>query len=193
MQMLEAAASVIAERGMADTRISDIAERVGVSPALVLYYFGSKDELLGEALVNKDQQFIEVVTKAMAPEPSPARKLVILIEASCPTRTDGKAIDDEYVLWIEAWARSRHDEGLAASRRAMDERWRQAIADVVREGQESGEFDGDVDPDDFSLNLSALLDGLAIQVVLGDDHVSPEDMRRLCLLNAGSRLGVQLV
>ncbi len=42
-QMLSAALDVISERGFADTRIADIAERIGISPALVIYYFKTKD------------------------------------------------------------------------------------------------------------------------------------------------------
>src|SRR5216683_412472 len=49
-QMLRAALDVISERGFADTRIADIAERIGISPALVIYYFKTKDQLLTEAI-----------------------------------------------------------------------------------------------------------------------------------------------
>jgi len=49
-QMLRAALDVITERGFADTRIADIAERIGISPALVIYYFKTKDQLLTEAI-----------------------------------------------------------------------------------------------------------------------------------------------
>src|SRR5215468_12181456 len=49
-QMLHAALEVISERGFADTRIADIAERIGISPALVIYYFKTKDQLLTEAI-----------------------------------------------------------------------------------------------------------------------------------------------
>ena len=49
-QMLAAAAQLIAERGFSETRIADVARRVGASPALVIYYFGTKDSLLTEAL-----------------------------------------------------------------------------------------------------------------------------------------------
>ncbi|MGZ8597840.1 MAG: helix-turn-helix domain-containing protein, partial [Actinomycetota bacterium] len=38
-EILEAAARVITDRGLAETRIQDIAERCGVSPGLILYYF----------------------------------------------------------------------------------------------------------------------------------------------------------
>ena len=48
--MLAAAAQLIAERGFSETRIADVADRVGASPALVIYYFGTKDSLLTAAL-----------------------------------------------------------------------------------------------------------------------------------------------
>src|SRR3989304_2101493 len=44
-------------RGLAETRISDIAEQAGVSPGLILYYFDSKDRLLSEALTYANDQF----------------------------------------------------------------------------------------------------------------------------------------
>ena len=48
--MLQAALEVIVERGYADTRIADVAERSGTSPALVIYYFKTRDQLLTEAI-----------------------------------------------------------------------------------------------------------------------------------------------
>ena len=55
--MLEAAAEVIGERGLCETRIADVAERAGLSPALVVYYFGSKEKLLTEALAYAEDLF----------------------------------------------------------------------------------------------------------------------------------------
>lgn len=190
-QILEAAADVIADRGMAEARLADIAGRIGVSPALILYYFATKDILLGEALAMRDLQFIESVTAAMADQDSPTERLVTLIEASCPSGSD-QAIDDEYVLWIEMWSRARHDSNLAKVRREMDVRWRETISAVIASGQKTGEFSSAVQPDEIALRLSALIDGLAIQVVLGDDHVDTNEMRRLCLAVAGETLGVRL-
>ncbi len=182
---------VIAQRGLADARVADIAERIDVSPALILYYFESKDVLLGEALAHKDRQFFDSVEAAMVDEPSPVRRLALLIEASCPTGGNGVGIDDEYVLWIEAWARARHDKDLAQARAEMDTRWRTTIADVVAEGQLAGKFDAAVPTDEFALKLAALIDGLAIQVLLGDE-IRPGDMRRMCLDAAAADLGFTL-
>ena len=50
VQMLRAAAELVCERGFSETRISDVAKRAGVSSALVIYYFGTRDRLLVDAL-----------------------------------------------------------------------------------------------------------------------------------------------
>ena len=64
--MLAAAAQLIAERGFSDTRIADVAARVGASPALVIYYFGTKDSLLTEALRFSERAFYVNVESLLA-------------------------------------------------------------------------------------------------------------------------------
>ena len=49
-QILAAAGEVISERGIAATRIADVAVRAGTSPPAVLYWFDDRDKLLNEAL-----------------------------------------------------------------------------------------------------------------------------------------------
>jgi len=58
----------------------------------------------------------------------------------------------------------------------------------VRSGQEAGEFDRSVDVEEFSLRMAAVIDGLAIQVVLGDPEVSPARMFELCMRAASNEL-----
>ena len=72
-QMLVAAAHLIAERGFSDTRIADVAERVGASPALVIYYFGTKDSLLTEALRWSERSFYAGVEEMLQETPRAAR------------------------------------------------------------------------------------------------------------------------
>ena len=62
----------------------------------------------------------------------------------------------------------------------------------MREGQKDGEFSAGVDPDDFALTLSGLLDGLGVQVTLGQPDVTPERMVSRCLTLASSELGCDL-
>ena len=45
--------------------------------------------------------------------------------------------------------------------------WRDRIAEVIRAGQELGEFEGD-DGGDAAAILASLMDGFAVRVTLGD-------------------------
>ncbi len=96
---------------------------------------------------------------------------------------------NDYTLWMEIWVRARRDPTVRRSYFRLDRRQRGLIADIVREGQEAGEFSVDVDPDEFALVLSGLLDGLGVQVTLGQPDVSPARMVDRCLTLASSELG----
>jgi hypothetical protein len=140
-----------------------------------------------EALAHEEEKFFADVEGRMAALPSAQERLMVVIDASCPNVSE--ANDVEYVLWLEIWTRSRHDPELAEARRVMDQQWRHLIQTVVESGQESGEFSPLVDAGDFSLRLAALIDGLAVQVVLGDPEVSTERMKRVCTTMAATELG----
>ena len=65
------------------------------------------------------------------------------------------------------------------------------IADIVRTGQQSGEFPVDDPAEDLALRLGALIDGLAVQVLMNDADVTPERMRDVCLEVAARELGFE--
>jgi AcrR family transcriptional regulator len=177
-EILAATSATIANRGLCETRIADIADHIGASPALILYYFPSKAALVTEALVYQDQVFHETVKGELENAGSAAAKLSILIEASCPKTARHSGEPDGWLLWPAAWEMSRHDPSLAAARARLDESWRAQIASIVQEGIGAGEF-SDVDASDFAIQLAALLDGLAIEVMLGDPTVDAARMRKL--------------
>ncbi len=144
-QILKAAVQVIAEKGLCDTGIKDVADQAGTSPALVIYYFGKKDVLLAEALSFADEQFYAQTAGAVAELASARDRLVELVRCSCSV---GEAEDDfdEWVLWLDLWARAPRDPDVARDRAAMDRRWRTTIGEIIRAGQANGEIAGvDVD------------------------------------------------
>jgi len=191
-QILEAAVDVIGARGLADTRISDIAERTGTSAGLIVYYFGSKDRLLAEALTFSEERFYTATAEELKDIPTAPAQLRRLIELSCAANGDGRRGIDEWLLWIDMWSRALRDPDVAGDRAALDRRWRETIADIVRRGVAAGEF-RDVDADEFALRLASLVDGLAIQVVLADPDVTAERMLAVCLGMAESELGAGAV
>jgi len=190
-EILDAAARVITERGLAETRISDVAEAAGVSPGLILYYFESKDRLLSEALTYANDQFFLRMSRETRRIPSAKEQLRHLIDLSVPGYQPEYGKLDEWALWIEVWVRALRDPQMAKDREVLDQRWRQSIADIVRAGQASGEF-GPGDAEEVALRLGSLIDGLAIQVIMNDSQVSPERMHRACMEVAASLIGFEL-
>jgi hypothetical protein len=131
--------------------------------------------LLTEALIHQDQLFYENVREELESAETAEDKLIVLIEASCPQPRGSNDDIDGWLIWPATWEMSRLDPTLAAARARLDEAWRLQIASIVDGGIASGEFQR-VDSADFSIQLAALLDGLAIEVMLGDPTV---DARRM--------------
>jgi AcrR family transcriptional regulator len=174
IQMLRAAAGLICERGFSETRIADVAKRAGVSSALVIYYFGTRDRLLVDALRYSEESFYEAAEKMLAEVPSLRERLSLLIRWTCvPEGTGAGEIPGAWGLWFDLWAQAfRHDE-VKAGRIELDARWRRMIVDTLKVA-DSAELDTKVDATMFALEFAALLDGLSIQVALEDPEVDAE-------------------
>jgi AcrR family transcriptional regulator len=169
LQMLQAALAVISERGYAETRIADVAERAGVSPALVIYYFKTKDQLLTEAIRYYDDTWFEIGESRIASLPTAAARLEEFVAMACLADSDPRPTA-ACQLWLDFWAQAARNDAVAGVRRKSDERLRDTIAALVREGQAAGEF-REIDASSFAVYLSALLDGLTVQIALDDPIV----------------------
>jgi AcrR family transcriptional regulator len=186
-QMLRAALEVIVERGYADTRIADVAERTGTSPALVIYYFKTRDQLLTEAIRYSEDSWYAEGMRRMDQIPTAAGRLTELVAMTCLPGTNPEP-RSWWLLWLDLWALAPRNPGVAAVREKSDERWRDTIRSIVLAGQEAGEF-APVDADDFALALSAFLDGLAVQIALEDPQVPPRHAFELAMRFAQAQLG----
>lgn len=186
-QMLEAAAELIAERGFAQTRIADVAARVGASPALVIYYFGTKDRLLTEALRYFEDTFYTTVEEMLARTPALRQRLERLVGLTCiPHGAD--EVPGAWGLWFDLWAQAFRHPQVELDRIELDQRWRALIERVVEDGVRAEEIDK-VDAEDFAVTFSALLDGLSIQVALKDPVVDPYRAGRVAMRFAARELG----
>jgi len=170
IEMLHAAAELICERGFGDTRIADVAKRAGVSSALVIYYFGTRDRLLVDALRHSEESFYEAAEQMMTEVTSLRERLSLLIKWTCVPSAVNE-IPGAWGLWFDLWAQAfRHDE-VKAGRVELDARWRRMIVDAIRSAEASSELDIEIDARMFALEFAALLDGLSIQVALEDPEV----------------------
>lgn len=177
-RVLKAAVAAICERGLADTRVSDIAGRAGISPGNVMYYFATLEDILIEALQFANDGFLNDALHDAAAKPTARSRLLRLVELGMPS---DPALDphSQWLLWLDVWARSPRNPTVDAHRRELEGRWITAYSDIVREGQAAGEFRV-CDADDFAVRLSALIDGLGKAVVLGDEWMTLSRMLEIC-------------
>ena len=188
VQMLRAAAELICERGFGETRIADVARRADASSALVIYYFGTRERLLVDALRYSEQNFYDAAEKMLAEVASVRERLSLLIRWTCVPENAGD-VPGSWGLWFDLWAQAfRHPE-VKQDRVELDGRWRAMIVDVVKAGQAAGDI-GKVDVRSFAVTFAALLDGLSIQVALGDPEVTPDSAYATAMHFAERELGL---
>lgn len=185
--VLQAALDVIVERGLANTRMTDIAKGAGMSPGHILYYFESKDDLLMELLRWTDDQLLHQAASDFEQLPSYADRLRRLTELASPKGPS----DPPWILWLEVWSLSPHDEHIGHGHEDLDRRWVAMLTDLVRSGHEAGEF-SDVDPEDFATRYGAMMDGLAIKVVAGINGMTTERLLEACNAMVVRELGVRV-
>ena len=189
-QMLAAAATLIAERGFSDTRIADVAERVGASPALVIYYFGTKDSLLTEALRWSERSFYTATEEMLRTTTKLRERLRTLVEWTLIPEKQATLTGD-WGLWFDLWAQAFRHPAVKKDRAELDAQWRDLIARVVRAGIDSGEI-AEIDVETFAIMWGSLLDGLVVQVALDDPVVTVERARQVALDVASKELGLAL-
>jgi AcrR family transcriptional regulator len=187
-QMLAAAATLIAERGFHDTRIADVAKRVGASPALVIYYFGTKDSLLTEALRWSERSFYAATEQMLRSTDKLRDRLEILVEWTL-VADKNESVNGDWGLWFDLWAQAfRHPE-VKKDRAQLDAQWRDLIARIVQDAVDAGEI-ADLDVASFAILWASLLDGLTVQVSLQDPVVTLPLARKIALDLAYKELGI---
>ncbi|MCY0959869.1 TetR/AcrR family transcriptional regulator [Streptomyces sp. H27-H5] len=162
-RMLEEAMAAIAEDGLATLTMSALAERLGTSGGHILYYFGSKDRLLLEALRWSETQLTAERTELLGRRLTAHRKLALFVELYLPRGPR----DPRWTLWIELWARTPSNEPLQAAQREIDDGWQRDLEALLDKGVRQGRFAADLDVPARASELLALLDGLSTRVVLG--------------------------
>ncbi|MET9342706.1 TetR/AcrR family transcriptional regulator [Nonomuraea sp. NPDC003804] len=161
-QVLEAAMAAIAEHGLADLTMAGLARRLGTSGGHILYYFGSKDQVLVETLRWSEERLAprraEIVERA-----APAGdRLAGYIDLYLPSGT----ADPRWLLWVDVWSRTLAVPELRETQAELDRRWHEDLVRVVDDGVRAGEFVA-TDAEAFSVRLRAMLDGFSTQIVIG--------------------------
>lgn len=170
-ELLRAAIEQIEARGVAAVRIADVASALGVSNALVLYHFSTKEQLVADAFALAAQDDLAHLRKLLGRRTTAVRRLRAAVRWYAPT---GEA--KGWRLWIEGWAVALREPALREVGQTLDRQWKTALAEVIAEGVAAGEFQC-ADPAAAALRMTALLDGLAVQMTSYEGALSRSRMQ----------------
>jgi AcrR family transcriptional regulator len=159
-QILAAAVDEVQSRGFGATRVGDVAEALGVSPALVFYHFETKDRLLAAALRQAVERDLARLDATVARARTPVARVRGILRLYAP---QGAA--PGWTLWVDAWAEALRSNEMREVARELDLRWKETLAEAIRAGNSDKTFRC-ADADATAWRLTAMLDGLAVQVTV---------------------------
>lgn len=184
-----AACRAFAARGPSATRISDIAREAGVSSAIIHYYYKSKDEVLLAALQWANEHTSRQLLDLHETTSGPVELLRKALELAVPSEG---VLRDEYLLWIETWARVRLQPKLLAECVTMSARWTGFLEGVIEEGERAGAFRPVVPAAELAQRLVALSDGLAYRSAIGYTGMHVQRVSELLRAFAAEQVGISM-
>jgi AcrR family transcriptional regulator len=156
-RLLDAAAHVFAQKGYSGTRILDVVAEAGLSTGAVYGRFGSKNELLREAVCSR--------SAARAPsEIAGASKVADLLVRGALQSTP---LSDPEAMQLEAFVAARREPEVARAIAEAEELVRERAQPLLRAALEDGTVAGDIDPDAFVYFIRTVRLGLMLQRAAG--------------------------
>jgi len=171
--IVEAARSVIADRGLFATTMRDIAAASEVSLGTVTYHFRGIAEILAEVLDGEMDAFYAPLIATAFAQPDGRAALGALIDgflASSPRA------GQHWVLWLDFWALSAHDGGYARRQAVFYQRWQRDVEAVF----ECGVADGSLRVEAIGeavAEFMAVFDGMASKAYLPGAGIRPAEAR----------------
>ncbi|MGA4848669.1 TetR/AcrR family transcriptional regulator [Streptomyces sp. G5(2025)] len=157
-QILEAAARLIARRGVRGLRVEEVSTEAGVSTALIYYHFKDRAGLLRRTLEFITRRAVRYTDAALHDSADPRTRLtdLLLLELQ-----DTPRVRENSAAWGELRASAVFDPDLRERLAAATGEWADDLAHLVRQAQAAGQAAAGVDPRAAAERLTALVEGVS--------------------------------
>jgi AcrR family transcriptional regulator len=179
---------VLLERGAVGLRVKDIAERAGITPSSVLYYYPRIDELMMEVSREAMERYAERRSRQVRAVNGAARQLRLAIHLGVPTGPD----DDDSRLLYELDAFIGSSPAFRVLSSSFFDRQVLLYQHLLESGVAQGVFRLGTDADALARGLVAMEDGLGLQVVVGHPGLDSAEAERILLRHASAVTGTEL-
>ncbi|MFA6219673.1 MAG: TetR family transcriptional regulator C-terminal domain-containing protein [Erythrobacter sp.] len=159
--LIEATARVLGERGAAGVSVRAICAEAGVSPGLLRHYFAGVSDAMAEAYRWTGQRIGEALAAAVADAGAdPRARILAYLAASFRPPIATPELLASYVAF---WSLTRSDAAVAAVRAQVYGDYRAQLEALLAEWRPAL-----ADPRLVAIALTALIDGLWLELSLGD-------------------------
>jgi len=153
-RIVEEAADLIHERGVAGTTLEDVKAAAEVSGSQMYHYFPDKDELVQAVIDYQADAIVNRNRRALSSANGVETWRNMVLTAAKRTKAKGGC-----ALGSLAGQLAESDPEARALIAAGFDQWAAAIADGLRSLHADGKLPSDIDPDDLAVTLLATLEG----------------------------------
>jgi TetR/AcrR family transcriptional regulator, transcriptional repressor for nem operon len=165
-RIVEAAAALIHERGVANATLEDVKVAAEVSGSQIYHYFPDKNELLQAVIVYQADSIVSRNRRVLSGAHGVEAWRNMVISAARRTKAKGGCQLGSLVGQL-----AETDPEARALIAAGFDQWSATIAEGLRSLHADGELQSDIDPDDLAITLLATLEGgLLLAQVLGNSR-----------------------
>jgi AcrR family transcriptional regulator len=166
-RIVEAMRSSVARRGTAGSTFDHVSREAGVSRGLLHYYFGTKEQLLVEAVRRDCELRMELLEGRLASAKSADDYIDLMAQNLQETVHE----EPEFVtLVFELFTLSRRNKDIAAEYAGLMQRMRGQVAAMLAVAQDEGILRLHAEPEAVAEILFSLADGLVLRMLAEPDR-----------------------
>ena len=172
-RLLEATRRCVRHRGLAGTTSREITAEADANLAAITYHFGSKDELVAEALLDGLRSWLQPGLDALAEAEDPATGMLQAVQALLATYDEHRG---EAAVHLEALVQASRLPTLGDGVRALWAELRSQLSAHLAELRDGGVLPEWVDPEPMAGLLVAVATGVVLQATVDPEGPAVDQM-----------------
>lgn len=176
-QLIQATIRCVAKRGLADTTIATVAREAGLSQGIINLHFKTKEKLLTETLRYLADEYRSACHAAADAAGSPEAGLQAMVDLDFRSDICARS---KLAVWFAFWGERRFRPTYRRICAARDKSYDDMVREMCAQLCAQGDYDG-VEPALVADGLSALTDGLWLDLLVRPDSMSRELARRISM------------
>ena len=181
-KILASALLLFATKGLAATRISDIAEKTGMSQGLVYHYYKSKEEIFVELIDGAMTKMNEAALNLEKLPVSAREKVVLAVEGLLKGFETNASTTSYYFLITQTALADAYPEEAKEIIRTQNDVKYDVMVRIFKQGQADGTIKN-YDPQQMATQFFSAINGLALnKAIYGDRFTMPDKQILLGML-----------